>query len=208
VIRLLGSAALAIGLVFGASTASATTISFGPTDWVYNSSDEIGWTVDIDDNTAGVWTVAISTNAGMGDTTGSLLGFGFDSTLSGLTLADLTKVSGSTSETFNGLYADSRGCGNGCNFNGAVSASEKFDYVVGIGSAGAGRLACTVCGKLSKWRRRQCKRSKHDAKWATSCASSSGRLDVDCGFGRTWRNETPQIGIKQSDFKNSKKAAF
>ena len=63
-----------------------------------------------------------------------MLGFGFDTTLTGLTLSDLTFVSSSTGEGITGLYTDTTSCGSGCNFNGAASA---FDYIVGMGDQGS-----------------------------------------------------------------------
>lgn len=124
------SAAAVIGGAL-ALPAMATTLVFSSPNWDYNTADEVAWRVEIDDDTAGVLTVSIGIDFGS-TSTGDILGFGFDTTLTGLTFPDFT------GSDLNGSFeTDSRSCGSGCNFNGAVSASEAFDYVVGFGSTGS-----------------------------------------------------------------------
>ncbi len=125
-------AAITIAL---ATSASASVLTFGPGGTTYNEDGQIPYTVRIDDNTAGKFTVQVSTNAGSGDDTGDILGFGFDTSLTGLSSFDL--LSSSTGEGITGLYADASSCGSGCNFNGTSVVADPFDYILRIGDQGS-----------------------------------------------------------------------
>ena len=132
------AATLLLGLaVAQMDRAAAATVQFASPNWDYNNSDpglQPNWLVAIDDDTAGSFRVNL-TIASPTPSTGDMLGFGFDTLLTGLNLSDLTFVSSSTGEGITGLFSDTLSCGAGCNFNG--DGRSPFDYIVRLGSQGS-----------------------------------------------------------------------
>jgi hypothetical protein len=116
------------------SVASAATLTFGPTGWDYNEAGQVPWVVSIDDNTAGEWNVSLSIASGPGTDTGAILGFGFDTSLVGLTAASFALVSANTVEVITGTFQNAVACGGGCNFNGATN--DAFDWIIRLGKSG------------------------------------------------------------------------
>lgn len=116
-----------------AAPALATTVEFGTPNWVYNSPDEVAWRVSINDDTANVLTVGVSIDPGS-SVTGDILGFGFDTTITGLTVTDFTLTEPS-SVTLGSFGTNSTSCGTGCNFNGATT--DAFDYIFSVGGTGS-----------------------------------------------------------------------
>jgi hypothetical protein len=131
-------AALLIGsAVTDIDRAAAATIQFASPNWVFNNSDpslQPNWLVAIDDETAGSFRVNLSI-ASPTSATGDMLGFGFDTALTGLLQSQLVFVSSSTGEGITGLFSDSLSCGPGCNFNG--DGRTAFDFIVRMGDQGS-----------------------------------------------------------------------
>lgn len=129
--------AVVVGVLSSTAGATALTLEFASPNWIYNNdgpTEQVAWRVTVDDETDGVLTVDISIDAGS-TATADILGFGFDTTLTGLTADDLTFVSSSTDEGLGTLYTDTLRCGNGCGFNG--DGRTAFDYIVRAGRQGS-----------------------------------------------------------------------
>lgn len=118
--------------------AEAATIQFASPDWVYNNTnpaDQPNWLVEIDDETAGFFHVSLSIDS-PSFSGGDVLGFGFDTLLTGLTQPSFSSFSTNTGEGITGFFTNSLSCGaGGCNFNGATTS--PFDYILRIGMQGA-----------------------------------------------------------------------
>jgi hypothetical protein len=117
------------------SVASAATLTFGPTGWDYNEDGQVPWVVSVNDDTANLWTVAVSIASGVGTDTGTILGFAFDSVLTGLTSSSFAFVSSNTGGPIADRFENALTCGGGCNFNGATA--DPFDWIIRLGGAGA-----------------------------------------------------------------------
>lgn len=130
---MLSLSALVAGGNFAPSHAS--TVTFATPSWVYNDTATVSWRVLIDDFTAGKYRVKISIDAAP---LGDIFAFGFDSDLTGLSIASVTNVSSATGDIITGFYGTGINaqvtCGSGCNFNGI---GQAFDYIVKLGAPGA-----------------------------------------------------------------------
>jgi hypothetical protein len=130
-------AALLLACAVATDEGAAATVQFSNPNWDYNNSDpalQPNWLVAIDDETAGLFRVTLSI-ASPTSSTGDMLGFGFDTALTGLSASDFGFVSSSTGEGITGLYSDTLSCGAGCNFNGG--GRSPFDYIVRLGDQGS-----------------------------------------------------------------------
>ena len=128
-------AALSVGSVMGASAATVTYMNADPTPQMQLTVDDVA-------GGAGKFRFTLTTLVGTAD----YLGLGFN--LSGnsnpltsalFTLVSATNASDSAINPALQLFGNDTGlqgaCGNGCNFNGAGSAS-MFDYILRIGGNG------------------------------------------------------------------------
>lgn len=133
--KLMG-AALVAGLALSAGVASAATVTYT------SVSTNPQMQLTIDDSVAGKFRFSLSTLVGAADFLG--LGFNLAGTSNPLTSALFTLVSATNAANQSitpalQLFGTDTGlqsaCGQGCNFNGAGSAS-MFDYILRIGSNG------------------------------------------------------------------------
>lgn len=136
------SASVGAVLLLGAAVATidraaAATVQFASPNWVYNNSDtaqQPNWLVAVDDDLDGLFRVSLSI-ASPSPSTADMLGFGFDTALTGLSMGDFDFLSSSTGEGITGLYSNTLSCGPGCNFNGG--GQSAFDYIIRMGSQGS-----------------------------------------------------------------------
>ena len=136
------SASFAAVLFLGSAAANmdqaaAATVQFASPDWEYNNPDagqQPNWLVAIDDDITGFFRVNLSI-ASPTSSTGDMLGFGFDTQLTGLLREHVDFVSSSSGEEITGFFSDTLLCGPGCNFNGG--GQSAFDYIVRMGSQGS-----------------------------------------------------------------------
>ncbi len=134
----------ALAAICLAAPASAAVIQFGPDDWVYNNTTAAAqpkWVVKIDDQTDAsrlFFQVALDPAS---PSTGDVLGLGFNSSIPGITLADIQGFSSPTGDGVTNFLTNTEKCGTGlsgngggCNFNGT---GQVFDYMLRIGTNGS-----------------------------------------------------------------------
>lgn len=118
-----------------ATSAPAAVVEFADPDWVHHQTEEVSWRARFDDSHS--LGIQVDLSIDPGSIQADMLGFGFDSALTGLQLNDFQFLGSNTGEGITGLFSG-RVCGTGCSFSSVLQPSEGFDDILRLGDNGSG----------------------------------------------------------------------